>query len=207
MEHQPADGTGVTAVVLCGGAGSRLGGEDKPLREMLGRPLLGRVLAQLGAQAAPVIVVANRNQEAYAAFGCAVVDDGRHAGRGPLAGIAAGLATARTDWVLCVPGDAPLLPPGLLGGLRQALQVEDAEAAVVRDSGGRQPLFCLLPRGWHGELTAYLDGGGSAPREWLARHRLAEADFAAWPGWAWSANTPEEWAAAEQALQALERTA
>jgi molybdenum cofactor guanylyltransferase len=194
-----------TGVILCGGAGDRMGGADKPLRCMCGRPLIERVLASLSTQTSALLIVANRSQAAYSAYGHAVVDDGRYAGMGPLAGIAAGMAAARTEWVLCVPGDAPLLPPDLTQRLYRALTVAQDEIAVVHDGGGRQPLCSLLPRTLSGDLEAYLDSGGSAPRTWLGFHRVAQADFSGWPRWAWSANTPQEWAQAEHALNASQQ--
>jgi molybdopterin-guanine dinucleotide biosynthesis protein A len=185
------------AVILCGGAGERMQGLDKPLHPLLGRPLLEHVLKQLRPQVDALVVVANRQPQAYAAYGIKVVDDGIYKGRGPLAGIAAGLAAADSEWVLCAPGDAPLLPPDLLHRLRAALQSDAADLAVVNDGNGRQPLCCLLPRRLLADLRQYLDGGGDAPRLWQDHFRVAEADCSDWPRWAWSLNTPEEWAVAE----------
>jgi molybdopterin-guanine dinucleotide biosynthesis protein A len=186
-----------TAVILCGGGGQRMGGIDKPLHALLGRPLLDRVLECLRPQADAAVLVANRQLQAYAVYGIPVIDDGVYQGRGPLAGIAAGLTAAAGDWVLCAPGDAPLLPPDLLQRLRRALRRDAADLAVVHDGRGRQPLCCLLPRRLLADLRNFLDEGGDAPRLWLDRFQVAEADCSDWPRWAWSLNTPEEWRAAE----------
>jgi molybdopterin-guanine dinucleotide biosynthesis protein A len=191
----------LTAVILCGGAGERLRGVEKPLQPLLDRPLIEWVLERIRPQAERIVIVANRMTDAYAAHGCAVVDDGSYRGRGPLAGLAAGLAAADTDRVLCVPGDAPLLPADLAQRLDAALQRDQAEVALVHDGSGRQPLCCLLPRRLLPALAAYLDEGGSAPRQWLSRYRVAEADYSAWPRWAWSLNTPEEWQQVEDQLR------
>ncbi len=162
--------------------------------------MLEWVLERLRPQVDALVVVANRRQEAYAACGVPVVDDGTYKGHGPLAGIAAGLAAAGGDWILCVPGDAPLLPTDLLQRLRSALQRDAADVAVIHDGGGQQPLCCLLPRRLLADLRRFLDGGGDAPRQWQNRYRVAEADCSDWPRWAWSLNTPEEWAMAELQL-------
>jgi len=190
-----------TAIILCGGAGARMRGVDKPLHPLRGRPLLEHVLERVQPQVDAVLLVANRQQEVYSAYGFKVIDDGRYQGRGPLAGIAAGLAAAGSNWVLCVPGDAPLLPPDLLQRLRTAVQRDAAELAVVRDGNGRQPLCCLLPQRLLVDLRDFLDGGGDAPRLWQERYPVAEADCSDWPRWAWSLNTPEEWTAAETYLR------
>jgi molybdopterin-guanine dinucleotide biosynthesis protein A len=197
---QVSSGMKVTAIILCGGESRRLGGIDKPLRPLLGRPLIEHVLDRLRPQVDKVILIANRNRETYAAYGHEVVDDGAYAGRGPLAGIAAGLVAAQTDWVLCVPGDAPLLPENLSTGLHQAIAAHNADLGLVHDGAGRQPLCSLLPRRLLPDLRTYLDGGGDAPRDWLAEYQVAEANFAHWPRWAWSLNTPEEWNTAESWL-------
>src|SRR5690348_5714131 len=103
-----------TTLILCGGSGERLGGIDKPLRPVAGKPLIEYVLAALAPAAGMLVISANRNADSYRRYATAIVDDGPYSGCGPLAGIAAGLAAARTEVVLCVPGDAPALPPDLL---------------------------------------------------------------------------------------------
>ena len=187
-------------VILCGGAGQRLGGVDKPLQLLAGRPLFERVLERMAAQASTLMVSANRNAAQYTSYGLTVIDDGSHAGCGPLAGIAAGLAAASSERVLFVPGDAPLLPDDLAVRLDDARLRANAEIAFADDGHGPQPLCCLLPRALLADLERYLEDGGRTPRDWYARHRSAAANFAEWPRWAWSANTPEEWQNAELRL-------
>jgi molybdopterin-guanine dinucleotide biosynthesis protein A len=194
----------VTAVLLCGGCGERLGGVDKPLRVLAGRPLIEHVIARIASQVDAIVISANRNADVYARYGYAVVDDGMPTGRGPLAGIAAGLAAAGSDDVLCVPGDAPLLPADLEARLDAARRAAHGEAAVVDDGRGLQPLCTLLPRTALAGLHAFLDGGGRAAHRWLESLPAARADFSAWPRWAWSVNTEAEWIAAERNLNGME---
>ncbi len=189
-----------TALLLCGGAGSRLGGIDKPLQALAGRPLIERVLERVAPQAGEILISANRNLAQYAAYGLRVVADGAYPDCGPLAGLAAGLAAARSDDLLCVPGDAPLLPDDLAVRLDLARQTGHAEIAYADDGLGPQPLCCLVPRTLLGDLSAYLAAGGRTPRDWFARHATAIAAFAEWPRWAWSVNTAEEWQDAELRL-------
>lgn len=189
-----------TALLLCGGAGSRLGGVDKPLQPLAGRPLIERVLERIAPQAGEILISANRSQDQYVAYGLRIVGDGDHADCGPLAGLAAGLAAAITDDLLCVPGDAPLLPDDLAARLDAARRVRGAVIAHADDGQGPQPLCCLVPRRLLPDLLAYLDSGGRTPREWFARHPTAVAAFPEWPRWAWSANTAEEWQDAELRL-------
>ncbi|WP_022978711.1 molybdenum cofactor guanylyltransferase MobA [Nevskia ramosa] len=190
----------VCALLLCGGAGSRLGGVDKPLQSLAGRLLIERVLERIAPQAGDILISANRNLAQYAAYGLPVVDDGAYAHCGPLAGLAAGLAAATGDDLLCVPGDAPLLPDDLAARLDAARRSTHTAIAHADDGLGPQPLCCLVPRALLDDLLAYLAAGGRTPREWFARHTTAIAAFPEWPRWAWSANTPEEWQDAELRL-------
>lgn len=192
--------TAPTVVILCGGEARRLGGIEKPLQAMAGQPLIARVVEALRPQASRVIVSANREADRYAHYADAVVDDGAYAGCGPLAGIAAGLATSAEGAVLCAPGDAPWLPPDLFVRLATARSRNHVDLAYVHDGRGPQPLCCLLDPGLLADLRSYLDAGGRTPREWFARHANAVANFDDWPRWAWSANTPDEWRNAERQL-------
>jgi molybdopterin-guanine dinucleotide biosynthesis protein A len=190
----------LTAVLLCGGQGARLGGIDKPLRMLAGRPLIEHVLERLRPQADEVIVSANRNVERYRAYSPHVVDDGAYADRGPLAGLHAGLAVATHDLVLCVPGDAPHLPSDLALRLDRARTTQARAIAVVDDGSGLQPLCCLLPRARCASLARYLASGGDAPRAWLDGEGYARADCSDWPRWSWSLNDEAEWSAVEARL-------
>lgn len=194
------------AVILCGGAGSRLGGGDKPLQPFLGRPLIHRVVANLRPQVGRIVISANRNAEAYGVYSATVLADEGYAGFGPLAGVAAGLAAGSSPWLLCVPGDAPLLPPDLATRLLHVQREQRTNIVYVDDGFGPQPLCCLLARSLLDDLRRYLDAGGRTPREWFAEHRVAAANFNAWPRWAWSLNTPDEWRLAEQHLSTDDNT-
>lgn len=82
----------VTALVLCGGRGSRMGGVDKPLEQFQGRPLVAHVLGRIAPQVqGRVIISANRHAEVYAGFGYPVLADELSDFQGPLAGLLAGL--------------------------------------------------------------------------------------------------------------------
>jgi len=195
-----------TAVVLCGGGATRLGGIDKPLRNCAGKPLIKRVLDRIAPQVAHIIISANRNLDRYESYAPTTVDGPAFASCGPLAGFLAGLEAAITDDVLCVPGDAPLLPDDLLPRLTQArAQSSSADLAYAHDGRGPQPLCCLLQRKLRDDLRRYLYDGGRTPREWFQRHRCAVADFSDSPDWAWSLNTEPQWLAVEQQFKPMER--
>ena len=140
---------GITAAILAGGAGRRLGGRDKGLEMLGGRALVEWVLDSIGGVDA-VVVVANRNVEAYARHARTIVDHSPDGGatkrRGPLAGIAAALADCATPWLLTVPVDCPRPPRGLAARLHAHAIECAAKAAVAHDGETRQPLFALYRR-------------------------------------------------------------
>ena len=111
----------ITALILCGGAATRMGGVDKPLQmtEKAGLvlPMLDHVIATLPANA-PLIISANRSLDAYALRG-SVITDGEQKGSGPLLGVLAGLRNAQTEWLLVCPGDMPYLEQGWHEAIRQ----------------------------------------------------------------------------------------
>lgn len=188
----------MTGLILCGGQGRRLGGLDKPLRQLAGKPLIERVIEQLQCQTREIIISANRNKRSYRRYGRRVIDDGDFRGCGPLAGLYAGLVQARNGWLLCVPGDAPALPPDLAVRLFSGLKKVGSRVAYVDDGTGPQRLCCLLQTNLAADLYRYLSAGGHVPDQWFAQYQPAVVDFSDWPLWGWSVNTPEQWKLAEQ---------
>jgi molybdenum cofactor guanylyltransferase len=190
----------ITGVILAGGRAQRMGGRDKGLIELCGRPMAEHVLTALRPQVGCVIINANRNREQYAALGCPVVADSIGEYFGPLAGTASALQAADTDYVLTVPCDSPLVPEDLALRLAQALAREGAEIVVAHDGERMQPVFALVSRSLLPSLLAYLEAGERKIDLWFARHRLALADFSDRPETFLNVNTPEERAALEDRL-------
>jgi molybdopterin-guanine dinucleotide biosynthesis protein A len=186
-------------LILCGGRATRLAGIDKPLAALAGRPLIEHVIDRLPA-GARLLISANTRHSDYAHYSATVLDDGAYTDRGPLAGIHAGLAACANDALLCVPGDAPRLPRDLLPRLAAAGDAAGSAIAYAHDGHGPQPLCCLIERAALASLRAYLDAGGSTPREWFAQLGAIAVDFSDTPRWGWSLNTPDEYQAAEAAL-------
>jgi len=139
------DPASVTAAVLAGGAGSRLGGSDKGLQLLGNKPLVAHVVDALSAQAGRILICINRNDAAYAPYGVPV-HDATSGFRGPLAGIAAALQASASAWLLTVPVDCPRPPSDLAGRLHAALHGRPEGVAVVHDGARREPLFALYRR-------------------------------------------------------------
>ena len=171
----------ITGLVLAGGRGSRMGGADKGLQPLHGRPLAQHAIERLRPQVGPLWVSANRNAGAYAALGVPVCADTVAGQPGPLAGLLAGLQQCTTPWLAAVPCDVPRLPVDLVARLAAGLQAEDAELAiaVTMENGEPRahPVFCLLPARLRDDLAAALMRDERRVLQWMRRHRCAEVMF------------------------------
>ena len=167
----------VTGLVLAGGQGSRMGGVDKGLAPFRGRPMVAHVLERLAPQVDEVLVNANRNPEAYAAFGHRVIADEIPGFAGPLAGFERGLAHARGELVATVPCDSPFLPPDLVPRLRAALESAGADLAVAKTGAQAHPVFCLMRRAVHASLERFLASGQRKIDKWYAGLAVVEVAF------------------------------
>jgi molybdopterin-guanine dinucleotide biosynthesis protein A len=179
----------ITGVVLCGGAGRRFGGDDKPLLDLGGRPLLAHVLDRLEAQVDQLMISANRNLDAYEGFGQRVVVD-RFDDRGPLAGILAAAEIANTDLLFTCPGDSPLLPMDLVSRMAPLL-TERVNVVIPNDGERTQHLFMLLRRQDALDIGGYLDSGARSVHGWVESLEHAELSVSE-PDVFLNVNTPED---------------
>lgn len=191
----------ITGVVLAGGRGSRMGGEDKGLIVLNGRPMVGHVVARLRPQVGQLLISANRNQERYAALGYEVVPDLLADYQGPLAGMAAALQAATTPYVVTVPCDSPLIGADVVARLGQALVQNAADACVAHDGERTHPVFLLLKRSLLPSLLDFLNAGERKIDRWFVQHRVAQADFRDCPETFLNVNDPEEHRALESRLR------
>ena len=189
---------GITGVILAGGQGRRMGGVDKGLRELRGRPMIEWVLERFTPQVDEVLINANQNLEAYARCGHRVIADAIDGFAGPLAGLQCGLSTARHPLVATVPCDSPFLPADLVARLDAALQAQQAQLAVAKTGDQPHPVFCLCRRDVLPHLTRFLAGGGRKIDAWYATLNVTEVAFDDEAQAFSNINTPEELAAFEK---------
>ena len=154
-----------------------MGGEDKGLVPVNGRPMIAWVIDALRPQVAEVLVNANRNHDRYGEFGCPVVDDGDADFRGPLAGMASGMQAARTPYIAVVPCDSPLISGELVQRLYAAAASSGSNIAAAHDGERLQPVFALLSCRLLDDLAGYLDDGERKIDRWYARHGYETVDF------------------------------
>ena len=185
----------ITAVVLCGGNGSRLGAEDKTLVPVLGRPLVSYAIDGLAPQVGRVVLSCGRDPGPYASLGYDVVTDARP-GDGPLGGLASALEVVKTDWILAYPGDTPFPDHGLVARLGPT--ADSRGVAVPRTGKQRQHLVLLLSRAMAAELAAYYDSGGRAIRLWLDEYEVEGVDMSDVADSFFNVNTPADLDAAKE---------
>lgn len=157
---------GVTAIVLAGGRGQRMGEADKGLVLLQGKPLVSWVLERIAPQVDEVLISANRNLERYRELGYAVLPDEMPDFPGPLAGLHRAMAEASHPLWLSVPCDTPFLPENLVPRLYADLLSEKAELAVAAVEGQLQPAICLGYTHLRAGLGEFLARGGRRVGEW-----------------------------------------
>jgi molybdopterin-guanine dinucleotide biosynthesis protein A len=167
----------ITGVILAGGLGRRMGGIDKGLQELRGRPMVHWVVERLAPQVDELLINANQNGERYAAFGHRVVPDQIPDFAGPLAGLHAALSAAAHPLVATAPCDSPFLPADLVSRLFSALTATSADLAVARTFDQPHPVFCLCRRDVLPHLTEFLAGGGRKIDRWYATLKVVEVAF------------------------------
>jgi molybdenum cofactor guanylyltransferase len=183
----------ITAGILTGGRGSRMGGMDKGLANLGGRPLIEHLLERLEPQATRLIINANRNHDHYRQYGHPVVPDRMTGFQGPLAGIAALLEACEDSWLVTIPCDAPFVPPDYIPRLWKTAAQTHADIVVADDGNGIQPVHALIARTLLDDLGDFLAGGHRKPRQWFQRHRWTTADFSDQPEAFINLNRPEDY--------------
>ena len=169
--------TRITGVLLAGGLGRRMGGVDKGLAQLDGRPMAAHAIERLAPQVDELIINANQNAEVWAGFGFAVVADDVPGFAGPLAGLHAALKRATHELVVTAPCDSPFLPRDLVARLASAWHDARADVAVARTFDQPHPVFCLCKRDVLPHLTEFLAGGGRKIDRWYATLKVVEVAF------------------------------
>ena len=195
-------------VLLAGGRSQRMGGVDKSLARLGGRPLIARVLERMRPQVASLVINANGDPGRFEAFGLDVVPDTSNASLGPLAGILTGMLWARTHrtdirFIATAPTDAPFLPLDLVSRLSAGL--EDCDVAIARCRGQDHPVFGLFAVDLVDQLGEFLhQSPNRAVKAWLDGQAVVHVNFTPAEEDAidpfFNLNTPSDLATAERVV-------
>mgnify|MGYP003083575267 CR=1 FL=1 len=167
----------ISAVILAGGQAKRMGGVDKGLQTLHGKPLFQFIYDRLHSQVEHISVNANRNQAIYAVAGLPVFGDNIEGFQGPLSGILTALERSETDFVLFVPCDSPFFPDNLLEKLKSAVVFHGVSIAYVHDGEREHPTFCLMARSLKDKLAAYLAAGERRMLQFMRQNGAVSVDF------------------------------
>jgi molybdenum cofactor guanylyltransferase len=198
------------AILLAGGQARRMGGGDKPLLRLAGRPILAWLLQRLAPQCAGLILNANGDGARFKEFQLPVIADEIEGFAGPLAGILAGLDwlahhRSGVGWALSVATDTPFIPDDLVPLLHAARLAEGADIAVAASAGRPHPVVALWPVSIRSALRrALVDEDIRKIDRFTARFRLAQMDWKAEPfDPFFNVNNPQDLVAAEAIAQNL----
>lgn len=182
----------ITAVILAGGQGRRMGGQDKGLIELDGKPLAGILIDQLERQGVNIVINANRNHEHYRKFGYPVISDQLADYQGPLAGFASVMAAVDSPYILTLPCDGPLLADDYLTRFIDAQTATATRLVVAFDGERLQPVHALLATSLLPDLIEFLDGGDRKIDRWYAQYDYVRVDFSDCIGMFRNINTPSD---------------
>ncbi|WP_419900815.1 molybdenum cofactor guanylyltransferase MobA [Roseomonas sp. USHLN139] len=170
----------ILGVILAGGLATRMGGGDKPLRPIAGRPMLEHLVERLRPQVDALLLNANGDPARFAGYGLPVAADPVPGNPGPLAGILAGLdhaADRQFDWVLTCPGDTPFIPPDLASRLHAACRQAGTPIARASSGGRDHPPVALWATRLRDALRAAIDDGERQPRRFANTQGCATVEW------------------------------
>ena len=206
----------IAGVILAGGRSSRMGGRDKALLPLAGRPLLAHVITRFAPQVAGLVLNANGTADQFAAFGLPVEPDLNSDYDGPLAGILAAMSWVRrtlpaATHLATATCDSPLIPTDLVARLAASVADKPWRIAQAGCGSDLHPVFGLFSLALADDLAAALDSGVRKVTEWTSRHPAGIVDFPFIEAGDelvdpfFNINTPEDLAAAERIAGVLGR--
>ncbi|MEK6749355.1 MAG: molybdenum cofactor guanylyltransferase MobA [Pseudomonadota bacterium] len=187
----------VTLLILAGGAGRRMEGQDKAWLEINGQPLIEILLTSLRPQCAQILISANRNIEKFSALGAPVVTDEHYRGAGPLAGIYNALAHCTTPNLITVAVDTPGIPANYVSRFMR-VRTAETRILVAHDGVRTHPACALLASDLRASLGDFLQTGGRRVQDWQHKFNPQWVDFSDAPDSCYNINTPDDLAHAIQ---------
>ena len=185
----------ITAVILAGGKGRRLEGQDKGLVIYRDKTLIQHVIERIQSQVSSILINANRNQKTYASYGYPTISDEMSDFQGPLAGFAIAMKTVNTNYIMTLPCDGPSLPLDLVSRMLSKLNTfkDVSNCIVVAHDGERmQPVHALIPVSLIKSLEAFLANGDRKIDLWYAKHNQVLVDFSDQPEAFFNINKKEQ---------------
>jgi molybdopterin-guanine dinucleotide biosynthesis protein A len=197
--------------LLAGGQARRMGGGDKNLMMLAGKPILQHVLDRVDFDGRPVMINANGDPSRYAEFGLPVRADVIDGFAGPLAGILTGIEWVATNHPECthmisLATDAPFLPFDLIARLEEGLDSRIDKGAAIAQAMSftrRHPVFAIWSVALAAKLRhALIDDGLRKIDDFTDRHQCITVEFTGKPDPFMNLNRPDDFHLAQQFVQA-----
>lgn len=182
----------ITVVILAGGKGRRMGGQDKGLVNYKNHSLIQHVIDAISLQTSQIVINANRNVDEYATFGYPVIEDTLTDFQGPLAGFLAAMSSVSTDYILTLPCDGPVITENYVAKMLQGLNQTEAELAIASDGNRMQPVYALIPLNLKSSLNQFLASGERKIDLWYQQHDFTLVEFEADSEIFTNINTPQD---------------
>jgi molybdopterin-guanine dinucleotide biosynthesis protein A len=208
----------IIGVLLAGGQARRMGGGDKCLVELGGKPLLAHAIERLRPQVDILLLNANGDPARFASFGLKVIADSVEGFAGPLAGILAGMEWAQAHQpgarfidasvIVTVATDTPFFPLDLVARLREATRDRDDALAIASSAESEHYAFGLWPLALLPDLRRALAEGRRKAADFIHGHGAITVPFEAERVGAeiidpfFNINEPQNFARAEALLKA-----
>ncbi len=167
----------ITGLILAGGQSSRMDGHDKGLLNLIDKPMIAHVIARIKPQVDQIIISANRHIEDYQKFGYEVLLDEYDDFRGPLAGMAQGLSHSKSEYLLTVPCDGPLLPSDMALRMLNVIQKNNTKAVFAFDGKYKQPTYNLIHTDLLHAIEQSLKHNEHKLGKWLLDNGADRVDF------------------------------
>ena len=197
----------IVGVLLAGGQSRRMGGGDKSLNDLKGKPLLAHVIERARSQVDHLFINANGDPDRFEPYNLPVVADTVEGHLGPLAGILTGMEWAKDNvpeaqWVVTMATDTPFFPIDLVGCFSLAIQATNADMAMATSGGNRHPVFGMWPVRLADDLRQTLTVDDIRKvLMWTDRFNLNQVDFSTQPfDPFFNVNRPEDLAQAQKLI-------
>ncbi len=185
----------IGCVLLAGGLATRMGGGDKGLKQVQGKPILDRVIDVVRPQVGDLVINANGDGARFSEYGFDVVADSVEGFVGPLAGILAGMDYHDgCDWIVSVPTDTPFLPEDLVERLFAPIRDGEAEIVLARSGGFDHPVVGIWPVKLKEDLRkALVEEDIRKLKKWIGRYSYTTVEWETDPvDPFFNANSPED---------------
>ena len=172
----------VIGVLLAGGQSRRMGGGDKCLAELAGKPLLAHVIDRLKPQTSALVLNANGDLSRFSGFDLPTISDPIKGFAGPLAGVLAGFTWARENapdaqWIVTAATDTPFFPLDLVAKLLDTTKGQYPAIALATSNERMHPVFGLWPVALADDLHQALESGTRKVLDWTGRHTTMTTAF------------------------------